>query len=110
MEMLGFIALMLINAYSSYPSKTNKLESRVTKLENKIKGENTMSKILSELINKNCIIDTSEGFSLVSQSKINCTILDVDDDWVKINYTTKKGENKTAIIRVDTISKVFIEE
>lgn len=110
MEWLGLISLALIIPYSGYLNKINKLESKVKKLENKIRGEITMSRILSELINKKCILCSSEAYSLVSKSEINCTILEVDEDWVKINYTNKKGVNKTVIIKVESISKVFIEE
>lgn len=80
------------------------------KLEKKLRGEKTMSKILSELINKKCILITDTGFEIASKREIECYILDVDDDWIKFNFTDKKGVNKTQILKVEDIERVdFIE-
>ena len=110
MGYLGFIALIILFIYSDYPAKIKKMESKIKKLEKILKGENSMSKILSELINKKCELISEEGLALVSKREIECTILDVDDDWIKINFNDKKGVNKTQIIRVDRIERVSLIE
>lgn len=110
MEFFGFIAFMLLIAYSDYPARVKKIELRIKKLERRLKGEKSMSKILSELINKKCELVSDDGLSLVAKREIECIILDVDDDWIKFTFTDKKGVSKTQIIRVERIEKVnFIE-
>ena len=32
--------------------------------------------------------------------------LEADDEWVKISYTTKKGERETKIIRIESIDTI----
>ncbi|CDM67298.1 hypothetical protein CM240_0119 [Clostridium bornimense] len=110
MEYLGLIAFILIMSYSSYPAKIKKIESKIKKLERNLRGEKSMSKILSELINKKCILVSDIGLTLVSKKEIECTILDADDEWIKFTYTDKKGVSKTEILRVEAIERVsFIE-
>lgn len=106
MEYFGIVAFILMLAYSSYPEKVKRLESKVKKLERNIKGGKTMSKILSELINKKCILVSDEGLSIVSKREIECTILDIDDEWIKFTFTDKKGVEKMQILRVEDIQRV----
>lgn len=60
-----------------------------------------MSKILSELINQKCKIKKSD-----LAFEIECTILDVDDEWVKYSYSPKKNELQTTIMRIDAIENI----
>lgn len=106
LEWVGFMALALILCYSSYPAKIKKLETKLKNIERNMKGENSMSKILSELINSKCKLITSEGLAIVSSTEIECTILDVDDEWIKFFLTDKKGVTKTKIMRIDSIDRV----
>lgn len=110
MEYLGIIAFVLIMSYSSYPAKVKKMESKVKKLERNLRGGKSMSKILSELINKKCELVSDVGLEIFSKREIECVILDVDDEWIKITFTDKKGVHKTQILRVEAIERVsFIE-
>lgn len=110
MEYFGLISFVLIICYSSYPEKIKKLESKIKKLERTLKGEKSMSKVLSDLINKKCILVTDEGLVLASKRELKSTILDVDEEWIKFTFTDKKGILKTQILRVDSIERVdFIE-
>ena len=104
MEWIGFIALVLILCYSSYPGKVKKLERKVKLLERKLRGENEMSNLIKALVNKECVIMLEEEFSQI----IKGTVLDVDDEWVKIIIKDKKGNIKTKLIRIDGIKNVEI--
>lgn len=69
-----------------------------------------MSKVLSDLINKKCILVTDAGLVLASKRELESTILDVDEEWIKFTFTDRKGILKTQILRVDSIERVdFIE-
>lgn len=110
MEFFGLIAFILVATYSSHPTKVKKIESKIKKIEKNLRGEKSMSKILSELINKKCILITDTGLEIASKREFECFILDVDDEWIKFTFTDKKGINKTQILRVDDIERVdFIE-
>ena len=104
MEWIGFIALVLILCYSSYPGKVKKLERKVKLLERKLRGENEMSNLIKALVNKECVIMLEEEFSQI----IKGTVLDVDDEWVKIIIKDKKGNIKTKLIRIDGIKNIEI--
>lgn len=110
MEYFGLISFVLIICYSSYPEKIKKLECKIKKLERTLKGEKSMSKVLSDLINKKCILVTDAGLVLASKRELESTILDVDEEWIKFTFTDRKGILKTQILRVDSIERVdFIE-
>ncbi|MEG0894712.1 MAG: hypothetical protein RSE93_03285 [Oscillospiraceae bacterium] len=66
-----------------------------------------MSKIISDLIGKECEI---QGDSLIfdETTSIKCTVLEVDDEWIKISYTDKKNNNKIKIIRIESVENVEI--
>ncbi|MBB6625257.1 hypothetical protein H7E67_17725 [Clostridium gasigenes] len=106
MEWVGLMALGLILCYSSYPAKIKKLETKLKNIERNMKGENSMSKILSKLINSKCKLITGEYLAITSSKEIECTILDVDDEWIKFTFTDKKGIPKTKIMRIDSIDRV----
>ena len=110
MEYFGIVAFIIIIFCSSYPTKIKKMESKIKKLERNLKGEKSMSKILSELINKKCVMVSEAGLEIVSKREIECTILDVDDDWIKFTFTDKKGVSKTQILRVEAIERVNLIE
>lgn len=61
-----------------------------------------MSKLISDTIGKKCKITKEDG----SQDAWIYTVLDADDEWVKVRYSNKKEEVKTEIIRIDLIKKV----
>lgn len=102
LEMMGVLCLVILIFYASYPSKVIRLERKVARLENKQKGEFAMSKMIKDLIGNRCKLTYDDG----SQFAWIYTILDTDDEWVKVTYEDKKGVSKTQIIRIDTIKKV----
>ena len=100
MQWGGWIALIVLLLYSSYPSKIRKLERNVKKLAKKQKGDNTMSKIINELVGKTCKIQSEED------ANIKCTIIDTDDEWIKIRHTQGKNIDSIKLIRVDSIKNI----
>lgn len=105
MEWLGLVCIGLILCYSSYPERTRKLESKFKQLR---KGERNceMSKIISDLTGKKCLIEIDD----VMSTKITADILDVDEEWVKLRFKDKKGGIKTKIIRIDSIKSIELSE
>lgn len=104
MEYIGLFCLVLLIFYSSYPAKVIRLEHKVRKLESKQKGDLFMSKMINEAISKQCKFTHEDD----SQDAWIYTILDADDERVKVSYTDKKAVFKTEIIRIDSIKKVCL--
>lgn len=65
-----------------------------------------MSKMINELVGKSCIIKTDDAIALVGSAELACTVLDADDEWIKLTYTEKKNHTKTKIMRIDSIDSV----
>ena len=63
---------------------------------------------ISELINKKCILICGEDILIDNKTEIECTILDVDDEWIKFTFTDKKAVNKTQVSRIEAIESVQI--
>ena len=78
------------------------LERKVKKLERNANGGNKMSGIIKELIGRECTID---GDGIYGNS---CTILDADDDWVKLIVHEKKSDS-TMIVRLDNIDSITLD-
>jgi hypothetical protein len=108
LDWVSWLALIIILCFASYPGKVRKLESKVRNIERKQKGENTMSKIIHELVDKTCKITTNGDSILDIESGSICTVLDVDDEWIKITYTDKKNNTKTQVLRIDCIDNIEI--
>lgn len=106
MEMIGWLALVLILCYSAYPGRVRRLERKFKKIERRQEGDVEMSKIINELIGKNCKIKAEDAFKLNGVTDVSCTVLDADDEWIKFTYTDKKGAFKTQILRIDSIDSV----
>ena len=109
MEYFGVFAFILMLAYSSYPGKVKRLEAKLKKMEKKQKGENVMSKMINELVGKQCRIKPDEEIELMD-SWIECHVLDVDDEWIKIRYADKKKGTVTRLFRIENIDEVEILE
>lgn len=108
---MEWFALIALGIALFNEEKNKKLESQINKLERKLKGENAMSKILSELINEKCILVSVECYNVGGKRELECTVIDVDDEWIKFSFIDKKGVNKTSIIRVKDIERIkCIEE
>ena len=108
MEYLGVIALLLFLCYSSYPGRLRNLERKVRKLKSKLEGGTAMSKLFSELTGKTCLLELDDDLSSTSAPDTDCpvTILDTDEEWVKIRFTDKKGTVKTQMLRLENILHV----
>lgn len=63
-----------------------------------------MSRFLKEMIGKNPMI-TSE---LIGTN--DWLVVDVDEDWVKLSKTDKKGQKKTKLMRIEDIRSVELLE
>lgn len=103
MEWIGWVALAIIICYSSYPGKVRELEREVKRLKINQKGDKKMSKIINDLVGKQCKIET-EG--LITNEAFNCTVLECDDEWIKILYTDKKNNVMTKILRIDAVHSI----
>ena len=112
MEYLGVFAFVMVLCYMGLPGQVRQLESKVKKLNkmvsNNIKGENVMSKLINDLVGKDCIVKSDAGLELISNNEIECKILEADEDWLKIEYTEKKGDLVTMLLRIDDIERVEI--
>lgn len=112
MEYFGVIAFIMVLFYSSLPSQVKHLESKFKKLSKTVsinnKGESIMSKLLNDLVGKNCIIKSDVGLEMFANDKIECKVLEADEDWLKIEYKEKKGNTITMLMRVDDIENVEI--
>ncbi len=86
----------------SQDDRLDDLEKKVKKLERNINGGSKMSGIIKDLIGMECTID-GEGFF-----STRCTVLDADDEWVKLIVHEKK-KDLTKIIRIDTIEEITLD-
>lgn len=84
--------------------KVKKLERRVKISERKQKGEDGMSKIIGNLVNAECKMKVSLDGELAKV--LTCTVLDADEEWVKIRYQNKKQEEVVKIIRIENVLEV----
>lgn len=99
----GLVALAFSLSLMGLPSKVKKLERQMKKINRNEKGESDMSKMFEELKGKECKITFDSGIQ-----SLNYKVEDLDDEWVKLISTDKKGVQKTEIVRIEDISKVEI--
>ena len=85
-------------------SKLKRMRRRIKTLEKNRKGEKKMSRFLKEMIGKKPMI-TSE---LIGTN--DWLVVDVDEDWVKLSKTDKKGQKKTKLMRIEDIRSVELLE
>ena len=78
------------------------LERKFKKLERNVNGGSKMSGIIKDLIGMECTIDGDGFFSTI------CTVLDADDEWVKLIVHEKK-KDLTKIIRIDNIDSITLD-
>ena len=78
------------------------MERKVKKLERNVNGGSKMSGIIKDLIGMECTIDGDGFFST------RCTVLDADDEWVKLIVHEKK-KDLTKIIRIDNIDSITLD-
>lgn len=78
------------------------LERKVKKLERNVNGGSKMSGIIKDLIGMECTFDGDDFFNT------RCTVLDADDEWVKLIVHEKK-KDLTKIIRIDNIDSITLD-
>ncbi len=130
MEWIGLVCLGLILCYSGYPGRVKTLESKVKKLEKKnaalsrtnsdaknrsAEGALKMSQIINDLKGKKCNMVLRDSIDSLFDNKLACTVLDTDEEWIKINCVKedkKKGESSETIriIRIDDIESIEYSE
>jgi len=108
LEYFGLIAFVLVLSQIGYSSKIKKLENELKISKRKIKGEDALSKLLKDLIGVKCIIDCDGAVVFTGKNEMECEVLDVDDEWVKITYKDKKDVTKISIIRIESIDNIEI--
>lgn len=99
----GFFAFAVAMMLIGLPSKVNRLEHKVKKIDSRYGGETSMSKMFEELVGKECKITFGSG---INSAKY--TVLEIDEDWIKISSTNKKQQVKTELVRIEEISRVEI--
>ncbi len=82
--------------------RLNTLERKVKKLERNVNGGSKMSGIIKDLIGRECTID-GDGYY-----NTRCTVLDADDEWVKLIIHEKKSDS-TMIVRLDNIDSITLD-
>ena len=82
--------------------RLNTLERKVKKLERNVNGGSKMSGKIKDHIGMECTID---GDGIYGHS---CTILDADDEWVKLIVHEKKSDS-TMIVRLDNIDSITLD-
>lgn len=81
-------------------NKLMRMQGRIKSLERKRKGNKTKSQFLKEMIGKKpTIMSESIGTN-------NWLVVDVDEEWVKLSMTDKKGQTKTKLIRTEDIRSI----
>ena len=110
MEYLGLLAFIFVLLGIPNGGKIKKLERKIQKLERNLRGDNTMSKLITSLVGKKCILKNEEDLLFSSKTELQCTVLDCDDEWVKISYTDAKTGPKTEIIRIESIKHITLIE
>ena len=106
MDIFAWLALILA---AGSVSKVNKIEAKIKKIERLSKGDKNMSQILAKLKNKKCKLVSDEFLEMKLNREYECTIIDVDDEWLKITLIDKKGINKTHILRIENIERVELD-
>ena len=82
--------------------RLNTLERKVKKLERNVNGGSKMSGIIKDLIGMECTIDGDGYYNK------RCTVLDADDEWVKLIIHEKKSDS-TMIVRLDNIDSITLD-
>lgn len=102
MEFIGIIAFILAISNIGLSDKVAKLKADIRKINILLKEDAEMSELLKELEGKRCTL------SVMAKGPVDCEVISVDDEWMKVNQITKKGESIVMIIRIDNITEVVI--
>lgn len=115
MEWVGWISLFMLICAINVPGDVKKLKRKVRLLETKLKQreskkevENVMSLIIQGLVGEECIIE-SDSAAFTGMPKVECKVLEADEEWIKISFLDKKKGLCTKIIRIDAIDNIELK-
>jgi uncharacterized protein YgiM (DUF1202 family) len=102
MEVCGIIALVL---YFDLYTKLKRIKKQLYSNDKNVKIRRT----LKELKNKECILELDDKVvdNELPYNK-SCTIIDSDDEWIKLTFENKKGKVSTKLLRIDLIEAIKI--
>lgn len=109
-----FIIIVILIFYSisnsenlkEYEKKIKLLKRKLRLAEGNTKGENIMSKLISDIKGQKCLIKSEEVIFGKESVNVECEILDADDEWIKIRFKDKKDNLITQIIRIDILKSL----
>jgi hypothetical protein len=104
METIGILAFILVLCNLGLPGKVKSLKADIKTLKHRIKEDTIMSEILKELEGKRCRLTLENSFS----GPIECDVMSVDDEWMKIIHYEKKDKTITKIIKIEQICEVSL--
>ncbi len=103
MEYFGLFGIFAFCLVIKLGKRVKYLQRKVKMLSKKLEGDKSMSKLLKELIGKKCSVYT-DGFGNVGK------VLDVDEDWVKLEIESRKGKNLIKLFPIESVSNIEIRE
>lgn len=104
METIGILAFILVLCNLGLPGKVKSLKADIKMLKHKIKGGTKVSEILKEIEGKRCRLTLENSFS----GPIECDVISVDDEWMKIIHYEKKANATTKIIKIEQIAEISL--
>lgn len=109
MEYLGVLAFVIVLCYMSYSDKVKKLERKVKKLEKERCRESIMSKLIEELVGRDCKISSEKGINFAGKTEFECHVMDCDEEWLKISLKDKKNQEIVKMIRVEDVDEIEVK-
>lgn len=79
--------------------------TQLKRIRKDMRGGNDMTKIISELVGKQCKMSISADLNF-----IEAVVLEVDEKWVKVSKVQKKGKNTIQIFRIEDIEEIEVIE
>ena len=104
LSIFGLIAFGLV-LYQNSVIKGLKKEIRFLKNKVRIRGADTMSRVLNGLEGQQCRLIYTNDLEL-SATNVVATILESDDDFIKFTTINKKNEEITKVIRIDSVVEI----
>lgn len=104
------ILLGLVVIYWSFDGKIEKLNKLLKKQNRQNQEGKGMSKVIQGLVSKKCLINTDEALTLVGKAEIEGTILETDEEWIKLEYLDKNNEKKISAFRIDSVNYLSVIE
>lgn len=98
--LLLFVIGMLVFKYTMKDVLT-----QLKRIRKDMRGGNDMTKIISELVGKQCKMSISADLNF-----IEAVVLEVDEKWVKVSKIQKKGKNTIQIFRIEDIEEIELLE